>query len=131
MPAVTTEQLDENIYFLLDNMNVAVMLFEGRPIGVTPPTFVELEGREKFSSGDSGGQGTILGSPAAGESDEEFLKGFILWLDRSLRERFVRHATILPAPIGRSTPSVRRWLPDHEARFPAEREPALDRVVHL
>ena len=40
---ITTEQLDENIYFLLDNMNVAVMLFEGRPIGVTPPTFVELE----------------------------------------------------------------------------------------
>lgn len=40
---ITGEQLGENKYYLLDNMNVDVMLFEGRPIGVTPPTFVALE----------------------------------------------------------------------------------------
>ena len=40
---ITKEQLAENVFYLLDNMEVDVMLFEGRPIGVTPPTFVELE----------------------------------------------------------------------------------------
>jgi len=40
---MTKEQLDNNANFLLDNMNVQVMLFDGRPIGVTPPIFVNLE----------------------------------------------------------------------------------------
>ncbi|MEM9073914.1 MAG: elongation factor P [Myxococcota bacterium] len=40
---ITGEQLGDNVYYLLDNMEVDVMLFEGRPIGVTPPTFVVLE----------------------------------------------------------------------------------------
>ena len=40
---LTGEQLGENVHYLLDNMEIDVMLFEGRPIGVTPPTFVELE----------------------------------------------------------------------------------------
>ena len=40
---LTEDMLGENVYYLLDNMNIDVMLFEGRPIGVTPPTFVELE----------------------------------------------------------------------------------------
>ncbi len=40
---ISAEQLGENVHYLLDNMEIEVMLFEGRPIGVTPPTFVELE----------------------------------------------------------------------------------------
>lgn len=40
---ITKEQLGDNVYYLLDNMNVDVMLFDGRPIGITPPTFVELD----------------------------------------------------------------------------------------
>ncbi len=40
---ISAEQLGDNVHYLLDNMEVDVMLFEGRPIGVTPPTFVVLE----------------------------------------------------------------------------------------
>ena len=40
---ISKDVLAENTYYLLDNMNIDVMLFEGKPIGVTPPTFVELE----------------------------------------------------------------------------------------
>ena len=39
---LTNEQLGENVYYLLDGTQVDIMLFEGRPIGVSPPTFVEL-----------------------------------------------------------------------------------------
>jgi elongation factor P len=40
---LTDEQLAENVYYLLEGTAVDILLFEGRPIGVTPPTFVELE----------------------------------------------------------------------------------------
>jgi|SRR5690554_326854 len=40
---ITDEQLGETVYYLLDNTEVDVVFFEGRPIGVTPPTFVTLE----------------------------------------------------------------------------------------
>ena len=40
---LTNEQLGENVYYLLDGTECDIMLFEGRPIGVTPPTFVELQ----------------------------------------------------------------------------------------
>jgi elongation factor P len=40
--SLTNEQLGENAFYLLDGTEVDIMLFEGRPIGVTPPTFVEL-----------------------------------------------------------------------------------------
>ena len=40
---ISLESLGDNRFFLLDNMNVQVMLFNDRPIGVTPPTFVTLE----------------------------------------------------------------------------------------
>ncbi len=40
--SLTDEQLGESVHYLLDGTEVDVMLFEGRPIGVTPPTFVEL-----------------------------------------------------------------------------------------
>jgi len=39
---LTNDQLGENVYYLLDGTECDIMLFEGRPIGVTPPTFVEL-----------------------------------------------------------------------------------------
>lgn len=40
---ISTDVLGNNVFFLLDNMEVDVMLFEDKPIGVTPPTFVVLE----------------------------------------------------------------------------------------
>jgi elongation factor P len=40
---LTAEMIGENQYYLLDGTQVAVMLYSGRPIGVTPPTFVELQ----------------------------------------------------------------------------------------
>ena len=40
---IGTDVLGDNVYFLLDNMEIDVMLFESKPIGVTPPTFVVLE----------------------------------------------------------------------------------------
>ncbi len=41
--SLSTEQLGDNVYYLLDGTMVDILLFEGRPIGVTPPTFVELK----------------------------------------------------------------------------------------
>jgi elongation factor P len=35
-------QLAENIYYLLDGTMVDVLFFEGKPIDITPPMFVEL-----------------------------------------------------------------------------------------
>jgi elongation factor P len=40
--SLSNEQLGENAQYLLDGTQVDIMLFDGRPIGVTPPTFVEL-----------------------------------------------------------------------------------------
>ncbi len=39
---LSNEQLGENVYYLLDGTNVDVTFFQGRPIGIEPPTFVEL-----------------------------------------------------------------------------------------
>lgn len=40
---LTPEQLGENKFYLLDNLVCDVLLFDGRPIGITPPVFVELK----------------------------------------------------------------------------------------
>jgi elongation factor P len=40
---MTEEQLGDTPSYLQDNMMVDVLFWEERPIGVTPPTFVELE----------------------------------------------------------------------------------------
>ena len=55
--SLSNEQLGENVYYLLDGTEVDIMLFEGRPIGVTPPTFVELvvSETEPGFKGDSSG----------------------------------------------------------------------------
>jgi elongation factor P len=39
---ITDAQLGDTVYYLLDGTQVDVVFFQGRPIGVTPPTFVEL-----------------------------------------------------------------------------------------
>ena len=39
---LSNEQLGEAVHYLLDGTMVDILLFEGNPIGVTPPTFVEL-----------------------------------------------------------------------------------------
>lgn len=39
---LSNEQLGDTVGYLLDGTLVDVLFFEGRPIGVTPPTFVEL-----------------------------------------------------------------------------------------
>ncbi len=37
------EHVGDNKDYLLDGMNVSVLLWQGRPVGITPPIFVELE----------------------------------------------------------------------------------------
>ena len=56
---ITQEQIGDNRYYLLDGSMVDVLLFDGKPIGVTPPTFVEL----KVTQTDPGFKGdTATGS---------------------------------------------------------------------
>lgn len=40
--SLSEEQLADNVYFLLDGTMVDVLFFEGKPIDITPPIFVEL-----------------------------------------------------------------------------------------
>ncbi len=40
---ITQAQIGDNRFYLLDGTMVDVLLFEGKPIGVTPPTFVVLK----------------------------------------------------------------------------------------
>jgi elongation factor P len=40
---LTAEQLGDNKFFLSDGLMCSVLLFNERPIGVTPPNFVEFE----------------------------------------------------------------------------------------
>ena len=40
---LSNEQLGDNVYYLLDGTQCDIMFFQGRAIGVTPPTFVELD----------------------------------------------------------------------------------------
>lgn len=37
------DQLGDNIHYLLDGTMVDVLMYEGKPIDITPPTFVELK----------------------------------------------------------------------------------------
>ena len=58
--SMSNDQLGENVYYLLDGTEVDIMLFEGRPIGISPPTFVELVviETEPGFKGDSSGNTT-------------------------------------------------------------------------
>lgn len=57
---LSADQIAENKYYLLDNTLVDVLLFDGRPIGVTPPIFVELKviETEPGFKGDTSGNTT-------------------------------------------------------------------------
>ncbi|MFO8071374.1 MAG: elongation factor P [Polyangia bacterium] len=41
--ALNADQVGDAVNFLYENMEVEMLLFDGRPIGLTLPTFVELE----------------------------------------------------------------------------------------
>lgn len=41
--ALNAEQVGDAVNFLYENMEVEMLLFDGKPIGLTLPTFVELE----------------------------------------------------------------------------------------
>jgi elongation factor P len=57
---ITPEQLGDGAKFLIDNMEVDVLLFEGKPIGVTLPNFVNLTvtTAEPWAKGDTSGSDT-------------------------------------------------------------------------
>lgn len=55
---VTAAQLGDNKYYLTDGLMVSVLLYNEKPIGITPPTFVEFEITETepgFKGDTSGG----------------------------------------------------------------------------
>jgi len=57
---LNADQLGDNRFFLQDNMLVDVLLYDGRPIGCTPPIFVELRvvETEPGFKGDTSGNTT-------------------------------------------------------------------------
>jgi len=57
---ITREQLGDNINFLIDNMEVDILLFKERPIGVTLPNFVNLvvTKADPWAKGDTSGTDT-------------------------------------------------------------------------
>jgi elongation factor P len=65
---LTAEQLGENKYYLSDNLMCSVLLFNERPIGVTPPNFVEFEiaETEPGFKGDTSGGTTKLAKIVTG-----------------------------------------------------------------
>ncbi len=58
--AITEKQLAENTNFLVDNMNVQVLMFDGQPIGVTLPISVNLRviRADPWAKGDTSGTDT-------------------------------------------------------------------------
>ncbi len=58
--ALSKEQLGDTTVFLMDNMDVEVLLFSDRPIAVTPPVFVELTvtKADPWVKGDTSGSDT-------------------------------------------------------------------------
>jgi elongation factor P len=55
---LTADQLGDNKYYLTDGLMCQILLFNEKPIGVTPPTFVEFEITETepgFKGDTSGG----------------------------------------------------------------------------
>ncbi|MEJ2032195.1 MAG: elongation factor P [Deltaproteobacteria bacterium] len=58
--SMTGEQMGDAVKFLIDNMEAEVLLFEGRPIGITVPNFVNLTvtKAEPWAKGDTSGSDT-------------------------------------------------------------------------
>ena len=54
---ISQEQIGNDVNFLIDNMEVQVLLFQGSPIGVTLPTFVSLTvtTADPWAKGDTSG----------------------------------------------------------------------------
>ncbi len=57
---ITTEQLGDNVNFLVDNMDVEVLFFDDRPIDISLPIFVNLEvtKADPWVKGDTSGTDT-------------------------------------------------------------------------
>lgn len=57
---ITRSQLGDNINFLIDNMEVEVLFFDGKAIDVSIPTFVNLEviKADPWAKGDTSGNDT-------------------------------------------------------------------------
>ena len=57
---IMADQLGDDIRFMIDNMDVDVLLFNERPIGVTLPNFVNLEvtRADPWAKGDTSGTDT-------------------------------------------------------------------------
>lgn len=57
---ILKENLGDNIHFMMDNMDVDVLLFDGRPIDVSLPIFVNLVVTiaEPWAKGDTSGNDT-------------------------------------------------------------------------
>ncbi|MEN8139878.1 MAG: elongation factor P [Thermodesulfobacteriota bacterium] len=57
---ITRDQLEESIPYMVDNMEVDVLLFDGNPIGVTLPNFVNLTvtRADPWVKGDTSGTDT-------------------------------------------------------------------------
>jgi elongation factor P len=55
--AISREQMGDDVNFLIDNMEVQVLLFNNRPIGVTLPNFVNLTvtKADPWAKGDTSG----------------------------------------------------------------------------
>ncbi len=68
--AISKEQLGEAVNFLKDNMEVDVLFFEGTPIDITLPTFVELEVVDS-PPGEKGNTATGATKPARLETGYE------------------------------------------------------------
>ncbi len=58
--AISAEQMGDDVNFLIDNMEVQVLLFNERPIGVTLPNFVNLTvtRADPWIKGDTSGSDT-------------------------------------------------------------------------
>lgn len=54
---ISREQMGDDVHFLIDNMEVQVLLFHDRPIGVTLPNFVNLKviKADPWAKGDTSG----------------------------------------------------------------------------
>jgi len=55
--AISREQMGDDVNFLIDNMEVQILLFNSRPIGVTLPNFVNLTvtKADPWAKGDTSG----------------------------------------------------------------------------
>ncbi len=68
--SISTEQLGEAVKFLKENMEVDVLFFQGNPIDITLPNFVELEVVES-PPGEKGNTATGATKPATLETGYE------------------------------------------------------------